>query len=58
MQQREGFTDYRIARSGEPSLLLVGQVLDETTQRLHEKNFRQLRKNHIAAGSWPSGFAN
>lgn len=56
MQQRERFTDHGIACSGEPSLLPIRQVVDETPQRLDEQNFRQPGKNHVAAGPWPSGF--
>jgi hypothetical protein len=39
MEQRKGFADHRIACSGEPSLLLIRQVLDETPQRLDDENF-------------------
>jgi hypothetical protein len=40
MQQRESLADHRVACPGEPALLPIGQVLNETTQRLYEQNLR------------------
>src|SRR5262249_35065415 len=41
MEEGERFADHGIARSGEPSLLLIRQVLSETPQRLDEQNLRE-----------------
>src|SRR5579871_5658820 len=58
VQQSESFADYRIASSSQPSLLVIRQLLDETSQSLDKQHLRQLGENYVPASSGSAGLAN